>query len=281
MISDLLLYLEGVVMIFSAYQDTNKGFSGVSVVSSGHIFAEKGRKIDRPSGRSDFLLFYIAKGKERFFLDSEVIADEGSFIYFRPFEKQKHIYEESKTGEFYYIHFNAPADFDLFGFKNSVVYPTKTSTKVRDMFEEIISELQNKQPAYELVCVSKLFNIIALLSRETKKKSAPQSRFFNKISFVIQKMNKEYQNSYNLEDYAKMCNMSKFHFLRVFKNITGVSPLEYRNKIRLDHAKEFLEDTNAPINEIARNVGYTSSAYFCDAFKTKFGVSPSQYRKNL
>lgn len=267
-------------MNFSAYQDTNIGIAGVSVVSSGHIFAQKGRKIDRPSGRSDHLLFYIAKGKEHFFLENETVGNEGSFIFFRPFEKQEHIHLDNITGEFYYVHFNAPDDFNLFGFESSVVYATKPSAKVRDIFEEIISELQTKQPAYEVLCVSKLFNIISLLIRKTEKESAPQGRYFDKISFVIQKMNKEYEKNYTLDEYAKMCNMSKFHFLRIFKDITGASPLEYRNKIRLDHAKELLVDTNIPINEIGRSVGYSSDTYFCDAFKTKIGISPSQYRKS-
>ena len=268
-------------VIFSAYQNTDIGIGGVSVVSSGHIFAHNGRKIDRPSGRPDYLLLYIAKGKEHFFLDREIIAEEGSFIFFKPFEKQEHIYLENKTGEFYYIHFNATKDFDLFGFKSSFVYTATPAVKIRDMFEEIISELQTKQPAYERICVSKLFNIIALLYRETEKESAPQSRYFDRISFVIQKMNKDYQKNDTLDSYAKMCNMSKFHFLRVFKDITGASPLEYRNKIRLDHAKELLEDTTIPINEIANTVGYSSGTYFCDAFKAQNGVSPSIYRKSF
>lgn len=266
-------------MIFNAYQDTNNGIAGVSVVSSGHIFAQKGRKIDRPNGRTDYLLFYIAKGKEHFFLEKESVGEAGSFIFFRPFEKQEHIYLENTTGEFYYVHFNAPEDFDLFGFQSSTVYHTKPSTKVRDLFEELISELQTKQPAYEMVCVSKLFYIMSLLIRKTEKELTLQGRYFDKISFVVQKMNQEYHQNDSLDDYAKMCNMSKFHFLRIFKEITGVSPLEYRNNIRLDHAKEQLLDTNIPINEIGRNAGYLSAAYFCDAFKSKIGMSPSQYRK--
>ena len=277
--SDLLLFLGGADMIFRAYQDTSYGIFGVSVVSSGHIFAQKGRKINRPKGRSDYLLFYVAKGKEHFFLKNETVADAGAFIFFRPFEKQEHIYLENETGEFYYVHFNAPEDFDLLGFESSTVYHTKPSTKVRDIFEEMISELQTKQPAYEMLCAAKLFNIISLLRRKTEKESAPQGRYFDKISFVIQKMNKEYQKSYTLDEYATMCNMSKFHFLRVFKGITGISPLAYRNNIRLDHAKELLIDTNNPINEIGRSVGFSSDTYFCDAFKAEVGMSPGQYRK--
>ena len=79
----------GLLMIFNAYQDSDVGIAGISVVSSGHIFAQRGRKIDRPTGRSDFLLFYVGSGKERFFLEHEIIAEEGSFIFFRPHEKQQ------------------------------------------------------------------------------------------------------------------------------------------------------------------------------------------------
>ena len=73
--------------------------------------------------------------------------------------------------------------------------------------------------------------------------------------------------------------MSKFHFFRIFEDITGTSPLKYRNNIRLDHAKELLSDTNSPISEIGWTVGFSSNTYFCDAFKAKVGMTPSQYRK--
>ena len=76
-----------------------------------------------------------------------------------------------------------------------------------------------------------------------------------------------------------MCCMGKFHFLRIFKEFTGCSPMEYRNTIRLEHAKELLTDTDLFIEEISQRVGFASNVYFCDAFKSKVGLSPSQYRK--
>lgn len=266
-------------MIFNAYQDTSTNLFGISVVSSGHIFAQQGRTISRPNGRQDYLLFYVAKGTEHLFLDTEIKLNEGSFVIFRPFEKQIHSQKSSKISEFYYIHFNAPDDFDLFGLESSVAYFNKPSSKIVDLFEEIINELQSKQPLYENLCVTKLFNIIFLLKRKCEKASDPLGQYTDKISFIIQKMNKEYEKNYSLEDYAKMCCMSKYHFLRVFKDITGYSPIEYRNSLRLEHAKELLCDTDNTIDEISMSVGYTSNAYFCNTFKLKFNMPPSQYRK--
>lgn len=268
-------------MVYSAYQDTQTGISGVSVVSSGHIFAPRNRRIDRPNGRKDFLLFYIAKGSEHIFLDREIVMKEGSFVIFRPNEKQIHVQKDSEISEFYYIHFNAPENFDLFGFESSAVYSVAPSPQINDLFEEVIEELQNKRPAYEKLCVVKLFHIFALLERKSTKETAPLGQYVDRISFIIQVMNKEYEKDYSLEDYAQMCCMGKFHFLRIFKGITGCSPIEYRNNIRIEHAKEMLTDTDDLVEEISRNVGYSSNVYFCDMFKAKFGISPTQYRKTF
>ena len=49
-------------MIYNAYTEQNQQVSGISLVSCGHIFAKQGREINRPYGREDWLLFYIAKG---------------------------------------------------------------------------------------------------------------------------------------------------------------------------------------------------------------------------
>ena len=92
-------------------------------------------------------------------------------------------------------------------------------------------------------------------------------------------MNTEYDKNESLDGYASLCNMSKFHFLRVFKDITGQSPLEYRNGIRLEHARQLLESTNASVSEISERLGYSSQNYFCDAFKRRFNMTPTQYRR--
>ena len=124
-----------------------------------------------------------------------------------------------------------------------------------------------------------LFSVLAELSRREAKESDPNRAYADRIAFVIQIMNREYAENHTLEDYAAMCKMSKFHFLRILKEITGTSPVEYKNNIRMEHALEFLEDGTTPIGEIAAQVGFSSAAYFCDAFKKKYGTSPTAYKK--
>ena len=138
-------------MIYNAYSELTESLFGLQVKSCGHIFAQNGRTISRPNGREDWLLFYVAKGRERFTLRQEVIAEEGSFLFFRPFERQEHVYIGEKPGEFYYVHFMAPRDFDLFGLESSHIYATRPSMDICTLFEQILNELQRKQSHYEQI----------------------------------------------------------------------------------------------------------------------------------
>ena len=263
--------------LYNAYSEMKESLFGLTVKSSGHIFAKKGRKISREVGRDDWLLFYVAKGCEHFYLDCEIDAREGSFIFYRPHERQEHVYVGERTGEFFYIHFTVDESFESFGFESSRVYTASPSPLVPEMFERIISELQAKSPCYERICISIFLEIIFQLQRCTMEVS-PGKKYDNTVSAVILSMNKEYFNPRPLEAYAEMCGMSKFHFLRVFKSITGTTPISYLNGIRLAHAEELLEDNTLTVAEISRRTGFSSQRYFTDAFKKRSGLSPSEYR---
>ena len=267
-------------MTFNGYQNSSVGIGGVSIVSSGHIFANEGRSSIRPAGRDDYLLIYVYSGNEDFYFDRRHTLSEGSFVFYRPHEMQKHIHSEVRKAELYYIHFNAPDDFDLFGFKSSFPYQlNESSAFIKDTFEEIINELQQKESGYEYVCCAKLYILFTFLKRKTTATSDKSSQYRSRLANVVQLMNREFFKNYTLDEYAAMCNISKFHFSRIFKATVGVSPLEYRNTLRLEHAKEMLTGTTATVSEIALATGFSSNAYFCDNFKKHFGCAPSEYRK--
>lgn len=293
-------------LIFRAYTETNSGTEGslketgqhqnspsenascqipdirsIALVSCGHIFAKHGRKINRPEGRADWLLFYVAKESETFYLDTRIEAPAGSFLIYKPHERQEHVYLGNKTAEFYYIHFTAPYDFDPFGLNTSTVYFTKHSPSITNCFEEIISEVQLKQPCYEQICIFRLLEVMNLLKRKLIHMHSTHTEHIHKIGFVTQLMHREYEVNRSLEDFAEMCQMSKYHFLRVFEEITGSTPIAYRNLIRMEHARELLENTGMSVKEISESLGFESPAYFCDAFKKENKVSPTGYRKQF
>ena len=266
-------------MIFNSYAEQSEALAGIKIVSTGHIFAKPQREINRPDGREDWLLFYVAKESETFYIgETAVLAPAGSFILYAPGETQHHVYEGNKTAEFYYVHFKCDALPEHLSLKTSRVYTLSPQPLFSSIFEEILEETLQKKPHYESLCISNLCRVLALIKREVAETDTSLSGQWRSVARAIQHMRRYPNTNLKLADYADMCCVSKFHFARIFKEVTGDTPLNYRNKIRIELAKELLENDYLAVCEIAESLGFASAAYFSDSFKKFVGISPSEYR---
>jgi AraC-like DNA-binding protein len=72
--------------------------------------------------------------------------------------------------------------------------------------------------------------------------------------------------------------MSQTSFRRLFGQVLGMSPGQYRDKQRLWHAKDYLLGNICSIDEIARRCGFRDANYFSRFFKKHTGISPTGYR---
>lgn len=87
-----------------------------------------------------------------------------------------------------------------------------------------------------------------------------------------------YANSITLTDLAKVVHLSASHLSRIFKNNLGVTFVDVLTKIRIERAKELLENKDLSIQFISNRVGFSSPDYFSSTFRKLEGISPSQYR---
>lgn len=84
-----------------------------------------------------------------------------------------------------------------------------------------------------------------------------------------------------LNDMARVAALSPFHFARVFRVATGLSPYRFLLERRMARACELLADPAIPIVEIAHRCGYAGQAHFTTAFQQRIGMPPGRYRKAL
>jgi AraC family transcriptional regulator len=97
---------------------------------------------------------------------------------------------------------------------------------------------------------------------------------------AIEFMHDNYGLELSLEEIAAAAYLSEFHFARLFKQITGVTPHVYLANLRIERARKLLVETQIPIIEIAAMVGYQSQSHFTKIFKSIAGVTPRAYRES-
>jgi AraC-like DNA-binding protein len=83
----------------------------------------------------------------------------------------------------------------------------------------------------------------------------------------------------SLSAVADSVGLSTYHFLRLFKRETGVTPYRFLMQARIRKAIELLRETSLPVTEIAFEVGFGDLSNFINFFRREIGCSPSQFRK--
>lgn len=87
--------------------------------------------------------------------------------------------------------------------------------------------------------------------------------------------------TFSIETVCHEFGMSRAAFYRKFKALTSLSPAEMIRNIRLECATELLTTTPLTVSEIAYRVGFSNDSYFCNFFKSIYGVSPAKYKESL
>lgn len=95
---------------------------------------------------------------------------------------------------------------------------------------------------------------------------------------ITEYINKNYSQPLSLEDIAKKFYISTCYLSTIFKQKTNMNFKEYIMMLKFNKAKELLSETNESIQEIALELGYSSSSYFSKAFHNETGYVPSEYR---
>ena len=106
-----------------------------------------------------------------------------------------------------------------------------------------------------------------------------KSRYNNNIEKAIHFVEQNYIEQISLDEISRECGMSKYHFIRTFKSITGTTFNKHHNKIKIEASKKLLEqDLN--ITEVGYIVGFNDASYFSKVFRKFEGISPNSYKKS-
>lgn len=98
------------------------------------------------------------------------------------------------------------------------------------------------------------------------------------IENVLEYIESNLKTDLNLADLARKAGYSEYHFLRVFKEVTSLTPVDYIRKRRLSEITREMDISDRPISDIAFEYGFNSKENFTRAFKTEHHVLPTEYK---
>lgn len=163
------------------------------------------------------------------------------------------------------------------------------SNETRYETGKIFDSMRSDQGTSELdriVANSRLLTILTLIYRDLKRKDeTPESSddsSLNKRQWLMREAKKYIETHYSelirLEDIAEELSVSPFYLSRVFSLESDFSLFSFLTEVRMNRAKELLQEGRYLVSDVAYKVGYENSGYFSKVFKKYFGYSPSNHR---
>lgn len=147
-----------------------------------------------------------------------------------------------------------------------------------------IYELNCDQHGYELKCLSLISQIWCdIIDCMSEYSALPDVRdrhtkHSEVMKCILSFIHKHYKENISINDIAKYANISRSECFRCFRRFTNKTPVEYTNEYRLTHAAIMLKESEQTITEICTACGFSNSSYFGKLFKTKYSITPLQYR---
>jgi AraC family transcriptional regulator len=98
------------------------------------------------------------------------------------------------------------------------------------------------------------------------------------VARVVHALRRNPAADFSLEDMARMALISRFHFNRIFRRLTGIPPVLFHSALRLQEAKRLMLTTDLSVTDVCFAVGYQSPGTFVRRFTERVGLSPWQVR---
>lgn len=229
--------------------------------------------LSRPKGRSDYQLICVLSGNFEASYQGKTHRMTQGFVLYPPHEPQQ--YSDTPDTSRIWMHFTGHQIQEILqdAKLECGVYPVILSPIIQRLLLELVAEYhQTKDVSH----TKGLFlHILYLLGELQNNVGTTSDEVDDAITYIISHFNCKLQ----IDELAEFCNLSSSHFMHLFKEQTGTSPLAYQQTLRIKQAKSYLVTSSMSINEIAEQIGYSDPLYFSRVFKKITGLSPKDYRQ--
>ena len=238
--------------------------------------------IKREKGSEVYLLFFTIKGQGHLHTAGKhLLLLPNTIAIIPPGIDMEYYPDDGELWEFYWLHPGGnlcAGILDAICRKRGGLFTTDSMNSYTELLENLIfiSLEPHTQNEIEIsLLLSQLYHRLLAGTLPTARESEPEQALAGRI---IRYFETHYREPVTLSSLSRDLFFSPAHLIRVFRAKTGYTPCEYLNKLRIIKACELLTGSSLPIAEIARLVGYKSSASLIVHFKAGKGMTPLAFR---
>lgn len=140
----------------------------------------------------------------------------------------------------------------------------------RELIGAFFHPLEKQNPCHPFYSLSCLYELLWKIDENHASLPAKYKKLQPAISEMIRHWNENKKVSY----YAELCNMGETNFRKLFHEHMGISPIDYRNSIRLTNARNKLQSGEYNVSEAAYESGFSNLSFFIRLYKKKYGHTP-------
>ncbi|MEM9585996.1 MAG: helix-turn-helix domain-containing protein [Planctomycetota bacterium] len=149
------------------------------------------------------------------------------------------------------------------------------------LIDGLENELAKRAPGFAVLSLTAMIQLVTFLSRCYGGTVNPESKKLLRIAEAISHIECNFAEPISLDHLVEISGMSRRNFIRSFEATMGTPPISYLIDRRMREATIRLRGTSQSITEIAFDVGFSDSNYFSRRFRSQFGLSPREYRKQV
>ncbi len=248
----------------------------------GH-FAEWSEHYFRRVKPMDNLLIWVLGGGGCVCCEGKRInAKVGDLICLKPRLPHDYAADPDDPWDILWVHFEgklARSFMDPIRAHGGLCVPLGLDAEIRDRWIDMVIAFAADQPGHEILVNTAAYALLGSIVHRlsTRRDQASEPSF---DAHAIQSYIHHYlTETITLDDLARQFDLSPTHFVRVFKNHFGVSPIHYIIQRRVALACDLLAETSLTVKQISEKVGYDDPYYFSRLFKKVVRSNPTEYRR--
>ncbi len=254
---------------------------GLYPLGIGHYVEAMGHAMTRES-HDDYLLIYCIEGRGSLTVgERHGYLKAGQLLILPRGLAHAYAADDADPWTIYWVHFDGTIALDFFNnLSIDQDYPVLEVGHNAKLIADFETLLQVRQSGYQLKHFLHAANQLRqVLSYLALLRSSNQNQAGFDLERIHSYMQAHIHQPLELETLAQQLNLSKYHFAKRYKELTGTSAINHFINLKIERACQLLDISNQNINEISYALGYDDAYYFSRIFKKVMGLSPTQYRK--